>query len=71
MVFAEIFLPAAGYVEPLRPLLLRATAAVLVVAALFSLTGAFLSWRREQKSTWPGMVTVGDQTLNNEEGGKK
>lgn len=53
------------------PLLLRATAAVLVVAALFSLTGAFLSWRREQKSTWPGMVTVGDQTLNNEEGGKK
>lgn len=39
--------------------------AILVVAALISLWGAYQDWRsQENEPAWPGMVSVGDQQLD-------
>lgn len=42
---------------------------LLAIAALLSLFNAYRAWQSEQKNTWPGMTTVGDQVLDQEEEG--
>lgn len=50
--------------------ILRALAAVLLVAALLSIASAYRQWRNEKGSAWQGMPQVGDQDLRGEEVGE-
>lgn len=47
----------------------RAAAVLLAVAALLSLICAYRAWRSQQDNLWPGMATVGGQSLHREEDG--
>lgn len=51
------------------PTAIRVIVVLLAMAALLSLISAYRTWQSEQKNTWPGMNTVGDQVLDQEEEG--
>lgn len=50
--------------------IMRITAALLLAAALLSLTLAYRQRRNGNETVWQGMPQVGDQDLRNEEGGE-
>jgi len=68
----QVWLPyvrrVQGWLARYGKYILRALAALLLTAALLSLTAAYRRWRNGKETVWQGMPQVGDQDLRSEEG---
>lgn len=52
----------ARFIKPI----LCAIAALLLIAAVLSLTASYLGWRQERDQLWPGITVIGNQRLGEE-----